>query len=102
MDIERPATLQWNAPTTRTDGTGIAGTVSYIVNVGGHTYNTAETSIRIDFMAEGYEPGDYVAEVRTQEDFEGRGRVSAPASIPFVLEVIAVPNPPTGLAFVSG
>lgn len=102
MDIERPATLRWNAPTTRTDGTGIAGTVSYIVNVGEHTYTTDETSVRIDFLAEGYTPGDYVAEVRTQEDFEGRGRVSAPASIPFVLEAIAPPNPPTGLEFVNG
>ena len=102
MNIEQPAILRWTAPTTRADGVAIAGTVSYIVNIGDHQYTTDETSIRLDFVAEGYTPGSYVAEIRTQEDFEGRGRVSAPASIPFTLEAIAPPNPPTGLEFVNG
>ena len=97
MDIEQTYTIRWDAPTTRTDGAAIAGTVTYMVNIGANRYDTAETELRLNFADAGYEPGSYVIEVRAQEDFGGTGRVSEPTSIPFTLERIANPSPPTNL-----
>ena len=97
MNIEQPGMFRWNAPTTRTDGVAIQGTLSYLVTIGNKQYTTTETQLTVDFEADGFVPGDYTLEVRSQEDFGGRGRVSVPAVLPFTLELIANPNPPTNL-----
>lgn len=105
MDIMEPRTVRWVAPTTRTDGAPVTGTLSYIVEIvgsaGTDTYNSDVTQMRIDWFTEGYAPGDYQAYVRSVETTGAAGRVSdRSVGFPFTLEQIANPNPPTSVEVV--
>lgn len=97
MDIKQTAVATWDKATVRTDGKPITGVVFYLINIG--SFSTSVTDPTFSFVPEqiGLAEGDYVFEVRTQEDVGGTGRVSAPAKFPFTVEVIADPAAPTNL-----
>ena len=103
MDITKTATLTWNAPTTRTDGTALKGVVTYIIelvdaNNAVKQYTATTPTKTFNFEQEGVKPGTYTLFVRAQEDYNGTGKVSARSNgLPLVLELVAEPNPPTNL-----
>lgn len=106
MDIGKTTTLSWDAPTKRTDGTPIQGVISYIVElVQGttvvKTWPVSTTSKAFNFEQEGIAPGAYTLFARSQEDYNGSGKVSARSvGLPLSLEVVAPPMAPINLKVV--
>ena len=101
MEITQTATATWDPTTTRTDGSPVTGTISYLINIGSFTASTTEPTFTFVPEQIGLVEGDYVFEVRSQEEVGSTGRVSAPAQFPFTVEVTpADPSAPTNLLLV--
>lgn len=100
MEITQTATATWDPTTTRVDGSPATGAISYLITIG--SFNTSVVEPTFSFVPEqiGLPAGDHILEVRTQEEVGSTGRVSAPATIPFTVEVIADPSAPTNVQLV--
>lgn len=103
MDINQTRIITWTAPTHRTDGAPIVGTLSYLVEVvdsnnGVRQFPTTSTTMELNFSQEGYRPGDYTVYVRAVEEYGAQGRVSDRSNgFPLSLESVANPEAPTNL-----
>lgn len=117
MDITQPVRFRFTPPTTRANGRPIVGALSYIFELTDTDGNVVHTIVSVTTVPSDEVPGavetsfafdgavdvgDYVGYFRSVEDTGSGGVIGARSTgVPFTLDDLAPPNPPTGVVLIA-